>query len=80
MHKADVKEGLTDTADFDSLEVTLTGTGDCSGTGGAGVVLRATCTLQKDYKASRGLRNVSLGLLSLQNHSSRRGSWLHIYM
>lgn len=37
------KEQLTDTADFDSFEVTLTGTGGCSGRGETGVVLNAAC-------------------------------------
>ena len=37
------KEQLTDTADFDSCEVTLTGTGGCSGGGETGVVLNAAC-------------------------------------
>ena len=37
------KEQLTDTADFDSFEVTLTGTGGCSGGGETGVVLNTAC-------------------------------------
>lgn len=71
------KEQLTDTADFDSFEVTLTGTGGCSGGGETGVVLNAAC-MHNTHKNRGPAANADAGVLVHTEvrhfHDSRR-SW-----